>query len=49
MIINVHYNETLSKERKLLEKKATPYSNNILLLFIDSVSRANSLRRLKKL
>ena len=32
MIINVNYNETLSKERKLLEKNANPYSNNLLVL-----------------
>ena len=48
MIINVNYNHTLSKERKNLEKDFIPYSNNILILYIDSVSRANSLRQLKK-
>ena len=48
MIINVNYNESLSKERKLLEKHANPYSDNILILYIDSVSRANALRQLKK-
>ena len=48
IIIDVKYNETLSKERKLLEKNANPYSDNILYLFIDSVSRANALRQLKK-
>ena len=37
--INVHYNKTLSINRKILEKNAQPYSNNILLLYIDSVSR----------
>ena len=46
MIINVNYNNTLSKERKYLEKDSIPYSNNILILYIDSVSRANSLRQL---
>ena len=46
--INVHYNKTLSINRKLLEKNAQPYSNNILLLYIDSVSRVNGLRQLKK-
>ena len=46
--INVFYNETLSKERKILESNSKPYSNNIILLFIDSVSRANALRQLKK-
>ena len=48
LIIDVHYNKTLSEERKLLESKSEPYSKNILLLYIDSVSRANALRQLKK-
>ena len=46
--INLNYNKTLSKERILFEKNITPYSNNIIILYIDSVSRANSLRQLKK-
>ena len=48
MIINLHFNKSLSEERKLLEKKANPYADNILLIYIDSVSRANSIRQLKK-
>ena len=48
MNINLNYNKTLSKERILHEKYSTPYSNNIIILYIDSVSRANSLRQLKK-
>ena len=48
MIINVEYNQTLSSERKLLEKNAVPYSNNILIIYVDSLSRANSLRQLNK-
>ena len=48
MIINLNYNETLSKERKELEKNANPYSENILIIYIDSVSRVNALRKLKK-
>ena len=48
MIINVNFNKTLSNERKTKEYKYTPYSKNIILLFIDSVSRANSMRQLKK-
>ena len=48
LIINVNFNETLSKERKLLEKKSLPYSENIMVIYIDSVSRANSIRKLKK-
>ena len=46
--INLNFNETLSKERKKLEINSIPYSNNILLLYIDSVSRANALRKMKK-
>ena len=48
LIINVNYNESLSKERKKLEKYLKPFSENILLLFFDSVSRSNGLRQLKK-
>ena len=48
IIINLYYNKTLSKERFLLEKKSKPYSKNIMIIFIDSVSRANSIRNLKK-
>ena len=48
MIINVNYNETLSKKRKKSEKSSTPYSNNIMIIYLDSVSRANSMRQLKK-
>ena len=46
--VNLHYNQTLSNERKKLEKFTTPYSNNILIIFIDSVSRANSIKKKKK-
>ena len=48
IIINLNFNKTLSEERILLEKRVKPYSNNIMVLFIDSVSRANSIRHLKK-
>jgi len=48
MIINLNYNKTLSEERKIKEQNTIPYSENILSLYIDSVSRANSLRQLKK-
>ena len=41
MIINLNYNKTLSEERKAKEQNTIPYSNNILSLYIDSVSRAN--------
>ena len=46
--INLKYNDSLSKERKKLENKNNPYSNNILILFVDSISRASSLRQLNK-
>ena len=46
--INLNFNKTLSDERKNLERFNVPYSNNILILFIDSVSRAHSIRQLKK-
>ena len=48
MIINVNYNETLSKERKKLENNTIPFSNNIMIIYLDSVSRANAMRQLKK-
>jgi hypothetical protein len=48
MIINLYFNQTLSQERKKLENLVTPYSNNILLLYFDSVSRAYSMRQLRK-
>ena len=48
LIINLNKNETLSKERKKFEKNSIPYSDNILVLFVDSVSRVNALRKLKK-
>ena len=46
--INLKYNDSLSKERKKLENKIVPYSKNILMIYIDSVSRASSMRKLKK-
>jgi len=46
--INLHYNKTLSEERKLLEKNSEPFSNNVLILYFDSLSRANAFRQLKK-
>ena len=48
LIINLNYNETLSSERKKLEKNSVPFSDNVLLLYLDSVSRVNGLRKLKK-
>ena len=46
--INVHHDKILSKKRKSLEKNYEPLSNNILIIFIDSVSRQNAMRELKK-
>ena len=48
IIIDLKFNKTLSEERKNLEKNVIPYAKNIILLYIDSVSRANSMRQLKK-
>jgi hypothetical protein len=47
-IIDVHFNKTLSEERKKLEKKVNPLSNNIMIIYVDSVSRGNAMRQLKK-
>ena len=46
--INLIFNESLSIERKKIEKNVNPLANNILILFLDSVSRASSIRQLKK-
>lgn len=48
IIINLNFNKTLSEERKLLERNSLPYAKNIIVLYIDSVSRAYSVRQLKK-
>ena len=48
MKINLTFNESLSKIRKEKENNSNPYSNNIMMLYIDSVSRNNALRQLKK-
>ena len=48
LFIDVHFNKTLSDERKLKESNTNPYSRNVLLLYIDSLSRANAMRQLKK-
>ena len=48
MIINLNYHKNLSETRKKLENNTTPYSENIIILYFDSVSRANSIRELKK-
>ena len=48
LLIDLKYNDSLSKERKKLESSNSPYSNNILIIFLDSVSRVSSLIQLKK-
>ena len=48
ILIDLKYNDSLSNERKKLEYKNIPYSNNILIIYIDSVSRPQSIRQLKK-
>ena len=35
-------------QRKKLEKYYNPYSNNIMILYFDSVSRVTGIRQLKK-
>ena len=48
LLINLHFNNSLSNERKILEKNSEPFSKNILILYLDSLSRVNALRQLKK-
>ena len=48
ILINLNYNETLSKERRKLEINSNPYSRNVIILYIDSISRAYSIRQLKR-
>ena len=48
LLLDIKYNDSLSKERKKLESLNNPYSNNILIIFLDSVSRVSSLIQLKK-
>ena len=48
LIIKLNFNKTLSLERKKLENETIPYSDNIMIIYIDSFSRANSIRKLEK-
>ena len=48
MIINLNYNKQLSFERKKIGKQYHPYSNNIMILYFDSISRVTGIRQLKK-
>lgn len=38
----------MSVERRKYEKNTIPYSDNIIILYIDSISRNNVLRKLNK-
>ena len=46
--INILYDENLSKIKKHLEKNSEPLSSNVLIIYLDSVSRQNAIRELKK-
>ena len=48
LFIDLKYNNSLSKERKKLESRNNPYSDNIMIIFLDSVSRVTSLKKLNK-
>jgi hypothetical protein len=48
MHIHLIKNKSISDERKKLEGNIVPYSNNIIVIYLDSVSRAYSIRQLKK-
>ena len=48
LFIDLKYNNSLSKERKKLENRNNPYSDNIMIIFLDSVSRVTSLKKLNK-
>ena len=47
MKVNLKFNKTLSEKRKKKELNSNPYSDNLIILYIDSVSRNNALRQLK--
>ena len=47
IIINVNYNETVSKERKELEKNSNPLENNIMLLIVNNDGHEGTLEILK--
>jgi hypothetical protein len=48
LIIDLNYNQTLSQQRKELEKKNKPMYENVLILYFDSVARSTGIRKLKK-
>ena len=48
LLLDLNFNESLSKERNILEINNIPYSRNLMIIFIESVSRVNSLRQFPK-
>ena len=48
IVINIEKNETLVKERKKLAEENKSKFDNILFIFIDSLSREHFIRKLKK-
>ena len=44
----VNRNETLVKERKKIAEKVKSLYNNVLILYLDTVSRMHFYRKLKK-
>lgn len=48
MTIKLNFNKSLSEQRKKMENNSNAYSNNIILLYFDSISRNTGLRQLKK-
>ena len=46
--INLTFNKTLSEEKKILEKKVKPYSNNIMILYIELCIKSKLIKTIKK-
>ena len=46
--ININKNETLSKERAEISKKSKTFFKNIIIIFIDAISRQHFLRSFPK-
>ena len=46
--MNIHFNKTLSDLRKSQEKNTQPLYKNVLIIYIDAVSRQHFLRKFKK-
>ena len=46
--INVNKNETLSKERLEISKKSRSFFENVIIVFIDAISRQHFLRSFRK-